>query len=181
MEASSLLLMCRACRVVENAGSVPPAAALHTFHRPGPGSALPAALCSLTGHPKFMHRGVLALQCGAGSAAEQDQRPGHSPGGGRGPGGTREQSQCRRDPGTGRVGGGARGDTAAALRARRGPWPCSGRETRWQLSPSELLPAAPTWWPRHLFTLVACLFLLILLLPEIGWKVPDQVELCEEQ
>ena len=94
--------------------------------------------------------------------------------------GTREQRQCRRDPGTGRVGRVGR-VTAAALQARRGPWPCSGRETRWHLSPSELLPAAPTWWPRHLFTLVACLFLLILLLPEIGWEVPDQVELCEEQ
>ena len=49
VEASSPLLMCRACRAVENAGSVPPAAALHTCHRPGPGSALPAALRSLMG------------------------------------------------------------------------------------------------------------------------------------
>lgn len=167
VEASSPLLMCRACHAVENAGSVPPAAALHTCHRPGPGSALPAALRSLMGRLQFMRREVLALQCGAGSIAEQDQRPGHSPGGGQGPGGTREQRQCRGDPGTGRVGRVGR-VTASASRARRGPWPCSGRETRRQLSPSEVLacctgPVAPA--PLH----AGCVFIFVNSAPSRSW------------
>lgn len=94
VEASFPLLACSVCRAGENAGSAPPAAALHTCHRPGPGSAAQAALRSLVACLQFTPGGVLALRCGAGSVAEQDQGPGCYLRGGQGPGGVREQRQC---------------------------------------------------------------------------------------
>lgn len=96
---ASFPLACWVCRAGENAGLVPPAAALHTCHRPGPGSAAQAALRSLVACLQFTLGGVLALRCGAGSAAEQDQGPGCYLRGARGPGGVREQRQGCGDPG----------------------------------------------------------------------------------
>ena len=55
---ASFPLACWVCRAGENAGLVPPAAALHTCHRPGPGSAAQAALRSLVACLQFTLGGV---------------------------------------------------------------------------------------------------------------------------
>lgn len=135
VEASFPLLACSVCRAGKNAGSAPPAAALHTCHRPGPHFAAQAALRSSWRACSSLPAGCWRCGAGAGSVAEQDQ----------GQGATSER----------RTGAWGCQGAAPVLWRPRGGDPCSGRGVRPERAACHTL----AWWPQHLRASCFCIFI----------------------